>query len=65
MEKKHGYFFTYLQYPESIRRSPHSSNIIEKMIKEIRLRIRVIDFPPTESAAMKIILLRVLELNEK
>ena len=65
MEKKLGYLFTYFQYPESIRRSLHSSNIIERMNKEIRRRIKVIDSLPTESAAMKIIYLRVAELNEK
>ena len=41
MEKKLGYLFTYFQYPESIRRSLHSSNIIERMNKEIRRRIKV------------------------
>ena len=65
LERKLGYLFTYFQYPESIRRSLHSSNIIERMNKEIRRRIKVIDSLPTESAAMKIIYLRVAELNEK
>jgi putative transposase len=65
MEKKFGYLSTYFQYPESIRRSPHSSNIIERMNKELRRRIRVIDSLPTQSAAMKIIYLRVAELNER
>ena len=65
MERKLGYLFTYFQYPESIRRSLHSSNIIERMNKEIRRRMKVIDSLPGESAAMKIIYLRVAELNEK
>ena len=65
MEKKLGYLFTYFEYPDSIRRSLHSSNIIERMNMEIRQRIRVIDTLPSESAAMKIIYLRVAELNEK
>ena len=47
------------------RRSLHFSNIIERMNKEIRRRIKVIDIRPSESAAMKIIYLRVDELNEK
>ena len=59
MEKKLGYLFTYFQYPCSIRRSLHSSNIIERMNKEIRRRIKVIDTLPSESTAMKIIYLRV------
>ncbi len=65
LEKKLGYLFTYFQYPDSIRRSLHSSNIIERMNKEIRRRIKVIDSLPSESAAMKIIYLRVAELNER
>ena len=56
---------TYFQYPDGIRRSLHSSDIIERMNKEIRRRIKVIDALPSESAAMKLIYLRVAELNEK
>ena len=65
LEKKLGYLFTYFQYPDSVKRSLHSSNIIERKNKEIRRRIKVIDALPSESAAMKIIYLRVAELNEK
>ena len=65
MERKLGYLFTYFQYPESIRRSLYSSNIIERMNKEIRQRIKVIATLPSESAAMKIIYLRVAELDER
>ena len=39
--------------------------MIERMNKEIRRRIKVIDALPSESAAMKLIYLRVAELNEK
>ncbi len=35
------------------------------MNKEIRRRIKVIDSLPTEDSAMKIIYLRVAELNER
>jgi len=68
LERKLNYLFTYFQYPKSItksiRRSIHS-NIIEIMNKEIRRRIKTIDSLPTEESAMKIIYLRVAELNEK
>ena len=57
MGKRLGYLFTYFQYPESIRRSLHSSNIIERMNREIRRRIKVLDSLPGESVAMKIIYL--------
>ncbi|MCL4451633.1 MAG: transposase [Candidatus Thermoplasmatota archaeon] len=48
-----------------MRRSSHSSNLIERMNKKIRRRAKVIDTLPSESTAMKIIYLRVAELNEK
>ena len=54
LEKKLSYLFTHFQYSESIMRSLHSSNIIERMNKEIRQRIKVIDALPSERAAMKI-----------
>jgi len=68
LERKLNCLFTYFRYPKpitkSIRRSIHS-NIIEIMNKEIRRRIKVIDSLPTDESAMKIIYLRVAELNEK
>jgi putative transposase len=57
--------FTYYGYPQSIRRSIHSNNIIERMNKEIRRRIKIIDSLPTEDSALKIVYLRTAELNEK
>ena len=46
MEKKSGYLFTYFNYPKEIRRSLYLSNIIERMNREIRRRIKVIDSIP-------------------
>ena len=65
MEKNLGYLFTYFQYPESIIGSLRSSNIIERMFNEIRQRIKVIDSLHSEFAAMKLIFLKVVKLNEK
>ena len=65
LEKKVNYLFTYFSYPQSVRRSLHSNNIIERMNKEVRRRIKVIDSLPTEDSALKIVYLRVAELNEK
>ena len=45
LEKKVNYLFTYFSYPQSVRRSLHSNNIIERMNKEVRRRIKVIDPP--------------------
>lgn len=52
MEKNLGILLRYYDYPEPIRRSIHSTNLIERMNKEIRRRI-------------KIIYLRVAEINER
>ena len=65
LEKKVNYLFTYFSYPQAIRRSIHSNNLIERMNKEVRRRIKVIDSLPTEESALKIVYLRVAELNEK
>ena len=43
----------------------HSTNLIERMNKEIRRRIKVIDSMPSEESAMKIIYLRAAEINDK
>lgn len=64
MEKNLGSILKYYKYAVPIRRSIHSTNIIERMNKEIRRRIKIIDSPPSEESAMKIIYLRAGELNE-
>ena len=65
MEKNLSILFRYHDYPEPIRRSIHSTNLIERMNKEIQRRIKIIDFLPSEDSAMKIIYLRVAEINER
>ncbi len=55
MEKNLGILLKYYDHPESIRRSIHSTNLIERMNKEIRRRIKIIDSLPSEDSAMKII----------
>jgi len=65
MEKRLGSLLKYYEYPESIRRSIHSTNLIERMNKEIRRRIKIIDSLPSEESAMKIIYLSAAEIDEK
>ena len=43
----------------------HSTNMIERMNKEILRRVKIIDSLPSEGSAMKIIYLRVAEIDEK
>ena len=65
MEKNLGILLKYYDYHESIRRSIHSTNLIERLNKEIRRRIKIVDSLPSEESAMKIIYLRSAEINEK
>ena len=65
MERNLGILLKYYDYPESIRRCIHSTNLIERMNKEIRRRIKIIDSLPSEESAMKIIYLRVAEIYER
>ncbi len=63
MEKNLGILLKY--YPEPISRFIHSTNLMGRANKEIRRRIKIIDSLPPEESAMKIIYLRVAEINEK
>ena len=65
IEKNLNVLLIFYEYHESIRRSIHSTNLIERMNKEIRRRIKKIDHLPNEESAMEMIYLRAAEINEK
>jgi len=65
MEKNLNALLKYYNYPEPIRKSIHSTNLIERMNKEVRRRIKIIDSLPSEESAIKIIYLRSIEINER
>jgi Transposase and inactivated derivatives len=65
MEKNLNALLKYYDYPEPIRKSIHSTNLIERMNKEVRRRIKIIDSLPSEESAIKIIYLRSIEINER
>ena len=65
MEKNLSILLKYYDYPEPIRQSIHSTNIVERMNKEIRRRIKIIDSLPSKESAMKMIYLRSAEINEQ
>ena len=65
MEKRLNALLKYYDYPEPIRKSIHSTNLIERMNREVRRRIKIIDSLPSEESAMKIIYLRSIEINER
>jgi putative transposase len=56
---------TFLKYPESIQRVIYTTNLIERTIKEIRKRVKVIGALPSVSAVEKFVYLRVAMLNDR
>jgi putative transposase len=56
---------TFLKYPEPIQRVIYTTNLIERMIKEIRKRIKVIGALPSVSAVDKLVYLKASTLNDK
>ena len=62
-ENKMNHLFTYFQYPQAIRSSIQSRNIIERMTKEVRRHIKAMDFILKGKSALKIVYLRVAELE--
>ena len=56
MERNLGILLKYYDYPESTRRSIHSANLIERLNKEIRRRIKIIDSLPSGKSSRRGIL---------
>ena len=56
---------TFLKYPESIQRVIYTTNLIERTIKEIRRRIKVIGALPSVDSVEKFVYLRVAVLNDR
>ena len=56
---------TFLKYPESIQRVIYTTNLIERTIKEIRKRVKVIGALPSVDAVEKFVYLRVAMLNDR
>lgn len=56
---------TFLKYPESVRRVIYTTNLIERTIKEIRKRVKVIGALPSVRAVEKFVYLRVAVLNDR
>jgi putative transposase len=49
---------TFLKYPEAIQRVIYTTNLIERTIKEVRKRVKVIGALPSVSAAQKVCLFK-------
>ncbi|MGC9138552.1 MAG: transposase [Thermoplasmata archaeon] len=65
LENRLDLLLTYYKYPEPVRKVIRSTNMIERLNKEIRRRIKIIDSLSGEESARKIIYLRILEENNK
>ncbi len=56
---------TFLKYPEFIQRVIYTTNLIERTIKEIRKRVKVIGALPSVRAVEKFVYLRIAMLNDR
>jgi len=54
---------TYLRYPVSLRRYIYTTNPLERFIKEVKRRTKVIEVFPTELSLDKVVYLVVEEMN--
>ena len=59
------YLLTYLSYPEEIRSIIYTTNPLERFIKEVKRRVKVIEFFPHPPSCAKILYLVSEEMNEK
>ncbi len=64
-EKELYKLLTFLKYPESIQRVIYTTNLIERTIKEIRKRVKVIGALPSVNAVEKFVYLMVAMLNDR
>ncbi|WP_025209792.1 transposase [Hippea sp. KM1] len=55
----------FLKYPEPIQRVVYTTNLIERTIKEIRRRVKVIGALPSVKSVEKFVYLRVAMLNDR
>jgi len=56
---------TYLKYPEGIRKTIYTTNPLERFMKEVKRRTKVIEVFPDSEACGKVVYLVAQEMNEK
>jgi putative transposase len=59
------FLMTYLSYPEALRPFIYTTNSLERFIKEVKRRTKVIEAFPTPLSAEKIVYLVAAEMNER
>ena len=56
---------TFLRYPKEIRQFIYTTNQLERLAKEIKRRIKVIEVFPDEGSVERLLYLILKELNER
>ena len=54
-----------MDYPEEIRSYIYTTNMLERLIKEVKRRVKVIEVFSTPESAYKIIYFVLAEMNER
>ena len=60
-----GYLITYLRYPEEIRWLIYTTNPLERFIKEVKRRSKVIEVFPAPDTCSKVVYLVAREMNDR
>jgi len=56
---------TYLQFPEAHHRKIHSTNLIERLNREIKRRSRTVSIFPDDSAILRLITMLLIEQDDE
>jgi putative transposase len=64
-EQNFGHLVAFLNHPEPIRPHIYTTNLLERLMKEIKRRVKVIEVFCSEEAAEKVLYLVLSELNER
>ena len=56
---------TFLRYPKEVRQFIYTTNQLERLAKEIKRRIKVIEVFPDEGSAERLLYLILKEMNER
>ena len=65
LEKEFELFITFLKFPEPIRKFIYTTNSLERTIKEIKRRLKIMEILHSHESAEKILFIIIKELNEK
>jgi len=64
-EREIPYLTSYLRYPQGVRAYIYTTNTLERFIKEVKRRSKVIEVFPDAQATSKVLYLVSLEMNER